>query len=120
MTSVFQFQSNSALPIVVRVTGNTATTIADATNQQITVPWFEVSEHTGATPNLTVDLYDGSNATYLGDDAGGTWNAKAMTAKQSVKFTQGIVVPKGSKLRVTSSDAAGKVHVVGVQVLNLG
>lgn len=118
--SVFEFQSNSALPIVVRVTGSTATTVADATNQQVTVPWFEVNEHTGATPNLTVDLYDGTNTTYVGDDAGGTWNAKAMTAKQSVKFTQGIVVPKGSKLRVTSSDAAGKMHVVGVQVLNLG
>lgn len=118
--SVFRFDSVSALPIVVRVTSSTVTTIADATNQQVTVPWFEVNQTDGSTPNLTVDLYDGTNTTYVGDDLGSAWNAKAMTAKQSVKFTQGIVVPKGSKLRVTSSDAAGKMHVVGVQVLNIG
>jgi len=118
--SVFQFRGFGALPIAVRVTGNTVTTVVDASNQSITVPWFQVNEHAGSTPNLTVDLYDGTNAVYVGDDGGTTWNAKAVTANKALLFTQGIVVPKGSKLRVTSSDAAGKFHVVGLQVLNIG
>lgn len=114
--SVFQFIANAPLPIKVRVTANTATTIADATNNTIFVPWFQVSEHAGSTPNLTVDVYDGTNAVYLGDDTGITWNAKAATAATSYRFTQGLVIPKGSLLRVTSSDAVGKFHVHGVYV----
>lgn len=97
------------------VTGSSATDIVDATstgiNATVMVHRMEINEHAGSTPNLTVDLYDGSNTRYLGDDAGSTWNAKAVTAKQSVRFNGEIIVPLGSKLRVTSSDAAGKFHV---------
>lgn len=112
--SVFQFDSYAPLPIKVRVTGNTATTIVDATDSVLIVPWFQVNEHNGGTHNLTVDVYDGTNAVYLGDDNGATWNAKAVTAKASYRFSQGLVIPKGSKLRVTSSDATGYFHVHGV------
>ena len=114
--SVFQFVASAPLSIKKRITGNTATTIADATNNTVFVPWFQVNEHAGSTPNLTVDIYDGTNAVYLGSDAGVTWNAKAVTAYGSYFFTQGLVIPKGSVLRVTSSDAAGKFHVHGVYV----
>ena len=44
------------------------------------------------------------------------WNAKAVTAKTAYLFTQGLVIPKGSLLRVTSSDASGYFHVHGVYV----
>ena len=114
--SVFQFIANAPFPIKVRITGNTATTIADATNNALFVPWFQVSEHAGSTATLTVDVYDGTNAVYLGDDSGLTWNAKAVTALTSYRFGQGLVIPKGSLLRVTSGDAAGKFHVHGVYV----
>lgn len=114
--SVFQFISNAPLPIKVRITGNTATTIADATNNTIFVPWFQVNENAGSTASLTVDIYDGTNAVYVGSDGGVTWNVKAVTAYTSYFFTQGLVIPKGSLLRVTSNDAAGKFHVHGVYV----
>ena len=114
--SVFQFITNAPLPIKVRITGNTATTIADATNNTIFVPWFEVNEINGGTHNLTVDVYDGSNAVYVGSDGGLTWNAKGVAAKTAYLFTQGLVIPKGSLLRVTSSDASGYFHVHGVYV----
>ena len=90
--------------------------LADATNNTIFVPWFEVNEINGGTHNLTVDIYDGTNAVYVGSDGGLTWNAKAVTAKTAYLFTQGLVIPKGSLLRVTSSDASGYFHVHGVYV----
>lgn len=114
--SVFQFISNAPFPIKVRVTANTATTIVSAAGNTIFVPWFQVNENAGSTPNLTVDIYDGTNAVYVGSDGGVTWNAKAVAAYTSYFFTQGLVIPKGSLLRVTSSDAAGKFHVNGIYV----
>lgn len=116
--SVFQFPSSQALEIVVPVTGNSATTIVDATDNAIFVAWFEVNENNGSTPNLTVDVYDGTNARYLASDDGAVFVARAVAAKSSQQFTRGYVIPKGSKLRVTSSDAAGRFHVMGVQVRN--
>lgn len=111
--SVFQFDARGALPIKVKVTANTVTTIVDATNSAMIVPWFEVNENTGAgTHNLTVDINDGTSTFYLGTGAT-IYNAKAVTGGLSLPFTQGYVIPKGSKLRVTSSDAAGKFDVNG-------
>ena len=114
--SVFQFGTNGPLPIVKRITANTATTVLDATNNTLFVPWFQVNEVAGGTQTLTVDVYDGTNAVYVGSDGGLTWNVKAVTAYTSYFFTQGLVIPKGSLLRVTSSDVAGKFHVHGVYV----
>lgn len=114
--SVFQIGSDKPLPVNVRVTGNTVTTIVDGSNEVYFVPWFQVNEHNGGTHNLTVDLYDATNAYYLGDDNGATWNVKAVTAKASYRFSQGIIVPRTWKLRVTSSDASGYFHVVGMKI----
>jgi len=113
--SVFTREIGTPEPIAVRITGNTATTIVDASDSAFWVPWFEVNEINGGTQNLTVDLYDGSNAHYLGDDAGMTWAASAVTADKSYRFSGGYIVPKGWKLRVTSSDAAGYFHVHGLK-----
>lgn len=113
MSGAFHFPSVGALPIVERVTDANPKTIVDATESAVIVAWFQVNEVANATPNLTVDIYDGTNAHYLGDDAGVTWVTKAVAAKTSYRFTYGIIVPKGSLLRVTSS--AGGVHVIGVR-----
>lgn len=112
--SIFTVSVGELEEINVPITGNSATTVADGTNNTIYVLWFEVNENNGSTPNLTVDIYDGTNARYLGSDDGASFVARAVAAKSSQKFTQGYVIPKGSKLRVTSSDASGRFHVHGV------
>lgn len=118
MTSIFQFSDGSADNLTKKITGNSVTDIVDATTGTIHVAWFRVSENNGSTPNLTVELYDVANTTsyYLGDTTNFTWVAKAVTAKQSVLFDQGYVVQYGWKLRVTSSDAAGRFDVTGVRL----
>jgi hypothetical protein len=113
--SVFLFSSVSPLPINVAVTGSTATTIVDATDTAITVAWFSVNQTADTALNLTVDVYDGTNARYLGA-MGSTWNAKEVSGKMSVLFDDGYVIPKGSLLRVTSSNGSGLLHVHGVKV----
>lgn len=114
--SVFQFQAQQALPVNVAVAGTTATEVVDASENLVFVPWFEVNDTASGTQALTVDVYDGTNARYLGSDDGKVWNATAVTADQSVKFTQGYVIPKGSTLRVTSDAATGDFHIHGVKI----
>lgn len=118
--SVFQFNATGILPLRTRITGNTATAVLSATNNVLFVPWFQVNEINGGTQTLTVDVYDGTNAVYQGDDSGATWNAKEAAAKASYRFSQGLVIPIGSSLRITSSDAAGYFHVNGVYVIVTG
>ena len=114
MTSIFQASITGLQEIDKRLADDDPNVIVDATDTVLFVPWFQVNEINGGTQNLTVDIYDGTSATYLGDDAGATWNAKAVTADASYSFTQGLIIPKGSQLRVTSSDAAGYFHVQGI------
>ncbi len=116
--SIFQLSATGVQEINIRLTGNTVTTIVDASSgggdSVLFVPWFEINEVGGGTQNLTVDIYDGTNASYLSDDAGETWATKAVTANKGYKFTQGYLIPVGSKLRITSSDAGGDFHVHGI------
>jgi len=116
--SVFYYEGHAVVSLVTRVTSNAVTTILDASSagqdSVIIVPWFQINEYNGGTHSLTVDIYDGTNADYLGDDNGATWNAKAVSAKASYRFSQGLMIPKGSKLRITSSDANGYFKVIGV------
>jgi len=112
--SLFQNDVGMAEEIAVKVTGNTATTIVDGTDNAWLVPWVQVNENAGGTQTLTFDLYDGTTSYCLGA-TNATWKAKAVTAALSLTFYD-IVVPKGWLLRVTSGDAAGKFDVVGVKV----
>lgn len=112
MTASFTFVGKPQ-PINKAITANTATTIADATNNPLTVPNFEVNENGGGTQNLTVEIWDGTTHLYLSDDAGTVWNAHAVTAYKGYKFSGPYAIPKASVLRVTSSDAAGKFTVIG-------
>lgn len=116
MTSVMQIPVQKPVPILKKITANTATTIVDATNNVKWVPWFEVNENAGSTPNLTVVITDGTTSYYPGADGTTAYNAKAVTAALSLKWTQGYVIPKSFSLKVTSSDAAGKFDVIGVAV----
>lgn len=100
--------------IAVRLTGNSVTDIVDASGEAWYVPWVVFGEHAGTTPNLTLELYDGSVTYYLSAD-GYCWNAKALTAKQAIALDD-LVVPKGWKLRATSNNASGNVHATGTKV----
>ncbi len=118
MTSVFAFNDGRATNLVVKVDDNSATVIVDGTQGQINVPWFRVSETAGGTQTLTVDLYDTKNAIAycLGDSTNKTWTALAVTAKQSVLFGEGYVVPTGFQLRVTSGAVGGGFDVTGIKI----
>ena len=111
-----QVQLNSLVSIVEHVTGNTAVTIADATDSLIFVPKFQVNENSGGTPALSVSMTDGTTTVYLANASGTqvTWKAKAMTAGQSVDFVD-IIVPVGWVLNVLSGDASGKIDVIGAR-----
>lgn len=111
--TVLTQQIQTVSEIAVKVTSNSVTDIIDAAASAVLVPWLQVNENAGSTPNLTVEIYNSTTSYYLGA-SGSTWVAKAVTAKQSLLFTD-IVVPRGWKLRVTSSDAAGKFDVVGMK-----
>jgi len=112
-------QNTAGLSEITKVlTGNTATTVVDAASQAYYVPRLTINETAGATPNLTVELYDGSTSYTLGAE-GSAWTAKAVTAKQSVTFTD-LVVPKGWKIRVTSSSVTGGFTCEGIKSSRVG
>lgn len=121
--SIFQHQGGPAVPILKKVSSNAVTVVVDTTGAttggNTYIDRFEVNENAGATPNLTVEIYDTINAVsyYLGDSIGhAVWKAKAVTAGQSVHFNEGYVIQNGWQIRVTSSDAAGKFDVIGGKV----
>lgn len=119
--TVFQAQIGGLEEIAVKLTNSTVTDIVDGTGEDGAwyVPWLQANENAGGGPALTLELYDGTTSFYLGS-GNFTWNAKAMTAAQSLTFSEGIVVPKGWKLRAKSGDAAGKIDIVGVKVRRVG
>lgn len=112
--SSFQVSIAGTEEIAAKITASTVTTVVDGTSNGWIIPWMSVGENNGSTPNLTVELYDGTTSYYLQAD-GFTWVAKAVTAKQSLGFDD-LVVPLGWKIRVTSSDASGRFDVVGIKV----
>lgn len=115
MTSIFQFPGGAANVINQIITGTGVTEILlGQGNGQFNIAWFRCNEYAGGIATLTVEIWDGTTSYFLGS-GGFTWNAKALTAKQSVLFDDGYVIPNGSKLRVTSS-IANNVLVSGVYV----
>lgn len=114
-SGAFQFIGGSANNIIVKITTTSATIIAGDPLYSIFVPWFACSEITGGTPNLTVEVYDGTTSYYM-STGGVTYIAKGMTGKQGVLFDQGYWLNAGQYIRVTSS-VANQVDVTGVQSL---
>jgi hypothetical protein len=118
MSAIFNLDAGRLVTLATKITTGTVTTVVDATDPlkggQVAVPWFQVNENAGSTPNLTVELFDGTTSYYLGT-GGVEWRAKAMSAGQSVTFSDGYIVPNGWRLRITSSDAAGKMDVIGMK-----
>lgn len=112
--TAFQTPIGGLEEIAVKLTGSTVTDIVDGSNEAWYVPWVQANENASGTPALTLELSDGTTSYYQGA-SGFTWKAKALTALQSVTFGEGIVVPKGWKLRATSNNAGGQIDIVGTK-----
>jgi hypothetical protein len=82
-----------------------------ANDRTVTITDFQINATDASTGNLTVEIYDGTNHIYLGDDDGTTWNAQAITAHKSYKFTGPYQIPVGSALQFTNS--SGNFVIVG-------
>lgn len=112
--STFHFPGGAANLLKQIITGTGITTISLGSDPGRAISWFRVNEYAGGTPTLTVEIYDGTNRFYLGSNSF-TWNAKAMTALQSLLFDEGYPLPQGSSLRITSN-VANNVLVYGSYV----
>ena len=111
--SVFQLVGGAGDPIGEKLTGTDPVVIAEAVtgDSRVSVPWFTCTEITGATPNLTIDiLKPDATVIYLR-------NAKAMTAKETFIFSEGVLLLPGWKLRVTAS-AANQIDVAGIKLID--
>jgi hypothetical protein len=106
MVGIFSLPGGTTDSILVHVTLTTPTVVAGNAASAIRVPTLSITALTG-TPNLTVDVFDGSTAFLLRALA-------AMTANTSVLFNDGIYLRAGSFLRITASAA---VDVVGTTSL---
>jgi hypothetical protein len=109
--SAFQIPGGIPKPIAVKITGTSATDIAGSDTARSRVAWFQCAEIAGSTPDLTVEVYDGSTSFFLR-------KAVAMTANEIVVFANNIVLDKGQYLRVTAS-AANQVDVVGMAMIDI-
>lgn len=100
----FTLPVGSIITDKVKLTDDTATTLVSASNGRITILSIDATETAGGTPNLTIDVTDGTT----------TWfkrNAAAMTAKGTVSFENIFVLDNGETLRATSSDASGDIDI---------
>lgn len=111
--SVFQLVGGAGDPFAAKLTDTNPLVIAESLtgNSRVSVPWLACTEIAGSTPTLSIDiLKPDSTVVYLR-------NAKAMTAKETVVFNEGILLLPGWKLRVTAG-TANQIDVVGIQLID--
>lgn len=85
-----------------KITGNSATTIYTADKGTTRVRSIVCCENSGSTPTLTLEINDGTNSYYKR-------KAVAMTAGTETIFNEPFYVPQGWTVKITSSDASGKI-----------
>jgi hypothetical protein len=113
MSSAYNIIAGTPTPIAVKLTTTDPTAIAGSATERTHVVWFQCAEIAGATPTLTVEIYNAATTTsyYLR-------NALAFASgRASVLFENGITLEKNQFLRVTAG-AANQVDVVGMALLN--
>jgi hypothetical protein len=96
-------------PTPVKITSSSVTDVYTAT-QATRVLSITCCENAGSTPNLTIEKYDGTTSYYLR-------KAVAMTAGTAFIYNEPFELPAGWKIRVTSSDASGKIDA-HVSIIN--
>lgn len=85
------------------LTSNSPTEVLN-TGQATLIASVTATEVGGATPNLTIEAYDGTTSTYR------TYQ-RPMTAKERYADTEPFRLDTDEVLRVTVSNASGQVHV---------
>lgn len=85
------------------LTGNTATEIIKADLGAMTVTHIDVANQTGGAITVTIDRTDGTTVWRL-------CYQKSVPANDTIQVS-GTVVPNNQKLRATSGDASGNLHV---------
>lgn len=105
--SVYQTQNGLLKQAATVLSGTSATAIvtASTTTGALTVEYIRCAEVAGATPTLTIDIYDGSTAYKI--------RVKAMTAGEVYIDNAPILLEPGWSLRVTAG-AANQVHATAL------
>lgn len=99
----YTVQGGSLLPKRVKLTTTSATALYDASKSSALLVSIIAVEIAGATPTLTLDIFDGTTTYYL-------QNAVAMTAKQRLQIDLLVPLKVGEQLRATAS-AANQIDV---------
>lgn len=94
------------ITIPTKVTGNTVITIVDGASLSLVCELF-ITEIAGSTPNLTLEIYDGTTSTYF-------VKTKPMTALQGLVW-ENIPLSPIQKLRVTAG-TANQIDVIATAV----
>lgn len=85
------------------LTSSSPTKVLDL-GKAVLVASVTCTEVGGATPNLTIEAYNGTTSTYR------TYQ-RPMTAKERYADTEPFQLDNNESLRVTSSNASGLIHV---------
>lgn len=107
--SAFGFPGRTPTDIKFKLAGTSPVAVAGSSTATVLVVWFQCTEVAGGTGNLTIDIYDGTNAYLLHP-------LQAMTAKQELFYGRGFLLNPGSFLRVTQGTDA-TVHVLGLATI---
>lgn len=111
--SLYSYQFGREAPIAVQLDGTSPIELASGGNNGATVLALRLAEVAGATPTVTLDIYDG--AAVVAEIA----HLRAFTAKEMWEAIRLDGVPvhllPGQTLRVTAS-AANQVHVTGIVI----
>ena len=99
----YTVNGGALLPGRVKLTTTGATTLVDPAKSGVLLLSIVAVEIAGATPTLTLDIYDGTTTYYL-------QNAVAMTAKQRLQIDILVPLKVGEKLRATAS-AANQIDI---------
>ena len=101
--SGFQVNVGSVTTDATILTGNTVTDIIEADLGTMTVTHIDIANQTGVAVTVTIDRYDGTTAWRL-------CYQKSVPANDTIQIS-GTVVQNGQKLRATSGDASGNLHI---------
>lgn len=101
--SGFQVNVESVTTDTTILTGNTVTDLIEADLGILVVSHIDIANQTAGAITVTIDRYNGATAWRL-------CYQKSVPANDTIQIS-GTVLPSSQKLRATSGDASGNLHV---------